>query len=538
MAQLQTMPIQQQQSLIQPQQQSQYQMDQCDIKPVFPSAVSTVQQNQSNFVDTPIVTSSINVSHVLTHVANGLDTVNTTSGINTNQIDASMLHQAATNPNTVASFLVTPGKRAESFVVDEVKVMLKEIEARKHILLSISPSTNRLKRRAWEEVAISMASRWPHSPRRTADQVKKKWENLVSKTKRKVRAGHITPDLDWNETNAAVMQFLTQHSHPLRLRYATQSSASLLNLNNPTSTMPINSSDANSFNLTLSSSSLTGYSPSSATTIASNSFPNSVNSIFQNNLLSNCINSNSTETMGANIAKQDGFQNSIRLDSQTLPQQSKSDCTSVTFLSPVYRNSTNDILNNMDKSTIELNNVNGNGNLNDDVLNQNQQLLHINDNCVSSLTNSLASPTLLNVPKSFNDSFLPGFNPFNPSLMNFNLTNTTGATFPDTFMMNQLNGDLQKELTNQFKSEHLLRMDILNLQKQAWQLHIDLLKQQIMLNPAAVVSSTGDSYNRRHSESETNDTAMVESNNAENNGRELDMCDDTPAIERLKKQNQ
>ncbi|VDQ10586.1 unnamed protein product [Trichobilharzia regenti] len=58
--------------------------------------------------------------------------------------------------------------------------------------------------------------------------VKKKWENLVSKTKRKVRAGHITPELDWNETNAAVMQFLTQHSPPVRLRYLSSTGPSLL----------------------------------------------------------------------------------------------------------------------------------------------------------------------------------------------------------------------------------------------------------------------------------------------------------------------
>ncbi|VDP86525.1 unnamed protein product, partial [Schistosoma mattheei] len=61
---------------------------------------------------------------------------------------------------------------------------------------------------------------------------KKKWENLVSKTKRKVRAGHVTPELDWNETNAAVMQFLTQHSPPVRLRYLTSTTPSLLNLGN------------------------------------------------------------------------------------------------------------------------------------------------------------------------------------------------------------------------------------------------------------------------------------------------------------------
>ncbi|KAF6769216.1 hypothetical protein AHF37_12188 [Paragonimus kellicotti] len=126
----------------------------------------------------------------------------------------------------MASILAAPSKqRAESFLIEEVRVMLHEIGLRKQILLSLSPSTNRLKRRAWEEVAGSMAARWPHSPRRTADQVKKKWENLVSKTKRKLRAGHMTPEFDWNETNAIVMEFLTQHSPLLQFRYTNARAA-------------------------------------------------------------------------------------------------------------------------------------------------------------------------------------------------------------------------------------------------------------------------------------------------------------------------
>ncbi|VDP94172.1 unnamed protein product [Echinostoma caproni] len=72
----------------------------------------------------------------------------------------------------LASLFGSPPKpRTESFAYDEVKILLQEIELRKHVLLSISPSMNRFKRRAWEEVSVSMANRCPYAPRRTADQV-------------------------------------------------------------------------------------------------------------------------------------------------------------------------------------------------------------------------------------------------------------------------------------------------------------------------------------------------------------------------------
>lgn len=63
-------------------------------------------------------------------------------------------------------------RRSEGFVQQEVKLMIKEIEKRRHILLSMSPVHNRLKKRAWEEVANSMALKRPHEPRRTGEQVR------------------------------------------------------------------------------------------------------------------------------------------------------------------------------------------------------------------------------------------------------------------------------------------------------------------------------------------------------------------------------
>ncbi|VDM16199.1 unnamed protein product [Hydatigera taeniaeformis] len=109
-------------------------------------------------------------------------------------------------------------RRSEGFVQQEVKLMIKEIEKRRHILLSMSPVHNRLKKRAWEEVANSMALKRPHEPRRTGEQIKKKWENIVSKTKKKIREGQVTPELDWSETNSMVMQFLAAATQEMRER--------------------------------------------------------------------------------------------------------------------------------------------------------------------------------------------------------------------------------------------------------------------------------------------------------------------------------
>ena len=69
--------------------------------------------------------------------------------------------------------IITPlsRRRSEGFVQQEVRLMIKEIEKRRHILLSTSPAYSKLKKKAWEEVANSMALKRPHEPRRTGEQV-------------------------------------------------------------------------------------------------------------------------------------------------------------------------------------------------------------------------------------------------------------------------------------------------------------------------------------------------------------------------------
>ncbi|TPP63501.1 Leucine rich repeat containing protein LRR [Fasciola gigantica] len=157
----------------------------------------------------------------------GFDSGGGSSGI----VAVSQTFTPINNPSLVSLFGKPPKPRTESFAFDEVKILLQEIELRKHVLLSISHSMNRYKRRAWEEVAASMATRCPYGPRRTADQVKKKWENLVSKTKQKLRSGRITAESDWSDVNTAVLEFLAHHNPFLRMRYAT-AAASILSSNN------------------------------------------------------------------------------------------------------------------------------------------------------------------------------------------------------------------------------------------------------------------------------------------------------------------
>ncbi|VDQ00795.1 unnamed protein product [Trichobilharzia regenti] len=162
---------QQQQQILQQQNQcQQYQLEPCDIKPQFsliPNISPNLTNNNNNNSGNNMNISQSGIGNfgalmtTLDTVVSGMN--NNSNNNNNNNTGGGQAGQFATpmNHTDVASLLMNPSKRAETFVIDEVK----------HILLSLSPSTNRLKRRAWEDVAMSMAVRWPHSPRRTADQV-------------------------------------------------------------------------------------------------------------------------------------------------------------------------------------------------------------------------------------------------------------------------------------------------------------------------------------------------------------------------------
>ncbi|KAM7539523.1 hypothetical protein Aperf_G00000021394 [Anoplocephala perfoliata] len=99
-------------------------------------------------------------------------------------------------------------RKSEGFMQHEIKLMIEEIGKLRHILLSRVPSRIRLKKKAWEEVAHNMALRNPNEPQRSGAQIKKKWENIVLKTKKKIRDGQLTNEIEWNESTKMVMQFL------------------------------------------------------------------------------------------------------------------------------------------------------------------------------------------------------------------------------------------------------------------------------------------------------------------------------------------
>lgn len=97
--------------------------------------------------------------------------------------------------------------RADNFPLEEIELMLKEMKSRSEIILSLSPSSHRLKKSAWEEVTAIMGI---YFQKRTPEQVKKKWENLLTKTRRKVRQGLMNTS-SWNHLNDMVWNFLIEN---------------------------------------------------------------------------------------------------------------------------------------------------------------------------------------------------------------------------------------------------------------------------------------------------------------------------------------
>ncbi|KAA3680546.1 uncharacterized protein DEA37_0008145 [Paragonimus westermani] len=376
-------------------------------------------------------------------------------------------HSGPISTSCMASILAAPSKqRAESFLIEEVRVMLHEIGLRKQILLSLSPSTNRLKRRAWEEVAGSMAARWPHSPRRTADQVKKKWENLVSKTKRKLRAGHMTPEFDWNETNAIVMEFLTQHSPLLQFRYANARAALE---NHSTGHCPPLPACAISGPESL----FTGF--NSKPNTESISFPTSLTSLVS----SHCATSALTDTRPhASRASPDAdmrdvkcelllFGNSAESPPDAITEQHQQTSTAFT--------TANELQN---KDLQEMQPVEKG---------RSEAISSFSGTCVPSLsaTSSHSSGIKLNC---FDSATATALGPLHQSLINL------APIGPN------LESTLQTQLLNQLTKEHQMRVDILTLQKRAWELQVELLQVEL-------------SRNKRHELSQNTETCSGLTNN-------------------------
>ena len=62
-------------------------------------------------------------------------------------------------------------RKMPSLFYEEVKFLIKEIEKRRHIIFSVSTTKRRLKMKAWEEIASSIALNNPQEPGRSGKQV-------------------------------------------------------------------------------------------------------------------------------------------------------------------------------------------------------------------------------------------------------------------------------------------------------------------------------------------------------------------------------
>ncbi|KAM3180117.1 hypothetical protein ACTXT7_016935 [Hymenolepis weldensis] len=101
-------------------------------------------------------------------------------------------------------------RRADEFTREEINLLIEEIGKLRHILLSKAPQHSRLKKKAWEEVASNLALRFPNGPKRLGTQLKKKWENIVLRTRRRLRDGLLTQEMERNECLRMVVQFLVE----------------------------------------------------------------------------------------------------------------------------------------------------------------------------------------------------------------------------------------------------------------------------------------------------------------------------------------
>lgn len=114
--------------------------------------------------------------------------------------------------------LIVPFTRPkiDAFTEDEIKLMLEEIGKRRHVLLTNPRKNSRVMKAAWEEVARSVALRSSSDLKRTPKQIKRKWRDIVTKTKKKIQEGQLKQEVHFNEITAMVTQFLASTSQEMR----------------------------------------------------------------------------------------------------------------------------------------------------------------------------------------------------------------------------------------------------------------------------------------------------------------------------------
>lgn len=127
--------------------------------------------------------------------------------------------------------LVSPfiSRRSDEFTQQETDLLIEEIGKLRHILLSKANQHTGLKRKAWEEVASNLASRYPCGPKRCGMQLKKKWENIVLKTRKTLRDGLLKEALKGNKSLRMVVQFLIEANQTKKRVEVSHGTASGIN---------------------------------------------------------------------------------------------------------------------------------------------------------------------------------------------------------------------------------------------------------------------------------------------------------------------
>ncbi|VDO00117.1 unnamed protein product [Rodentolepis nana] len=98
--------------------------------------------------------------------------------------------------------------RTDYFSEFEIQLMLEEIGKLRHIILAKDQKNGRILKKAWEDVARNMAQRFPTEYKRTANQIKRKWKQILSKAGKKIREGQEKQELELDGMTSLVARFL------------------------------------------------------------------------------------------------------------------------------------------------------------------------------------------------------------------------------------------------------------------------------------------------------------------------------------------
>ncbi|VUZ39433.1 unnamed protein product [Hymenolepis diminuta] len=98
--------------------------------------------------------------------------------------------------------------RNDYFSEFEIQLMLEEIGKLRHIILAKEQKNGRVLKKAWEDVARNMAQRFPTEYKRTANQIKRKWKQILAKTGKKIRESQGKQEVELDGITSIVARFL------------------------------------------------------------------------------------------------------------------------------------------------------------------------------------------------------------------------------------------------------------------------------------------------------------------------------------------